>query len=65
MRGTVVIDQRRPSLSYHRKSTVPTMIGMEEVTEEQAIEMGCVPCSHCFAKQDNVQYPYDYFTTHL
>lgn len=61
MRGTIVIDKRRPSLSYHRKSKIPTMIGMEEVSEERAIEMGCVPCSHCFDRQESVRYPYPYF----
>jgi len=58
MTRTVVIDKQRPSLSYHLESKIPTTIGMERVTEQQAIEMGCVPCSHCFNKQDKVQYPY-------
>lgn len=60
----IVYVERRTSgayLSYHREGSLPSTVGMEAVTEQEAREGGAVQCSHCWSDQNVIQYLFPYW----
>lgn len=59
MSPQVAVDKEGPQLSFHHPDQIPSLIGMELISREEARERGAVMCSQCY-ERNNTMYDFSY-----